>query len=373
MCWSSSATIALSPTVKCTRVPDAIEHAAGDAADAECRHVVEPVGLALEDRLGRQQSAAHRWADALAEIAGGEPGGISGDEGVIALHDLDAAAQVVAVTGRVVLRPRREATFEQCRQIRPVLANILPPAFHALGNRTDADVQPAVLLRHVPRVPRQPLLAEPQMTVRILPVVLDLMLERDELQLARAWIELAEQLAIHRAARPPGSNQIAAAVSVVDGETTARLGRDVAHVVLLDRRPRALEQPGVELEAPDGMLHARDRQVPAPVVHAQPREGQQPVRVGAQLDLEIAYHLRRDPAGTQLQSWKALAIEHQNVDARPPQLPGGGRAGGAAADDQHIAAAHRPLTDDTGTRGSTGCRYSRPGRIPPGTAAVYRW
>src|SRR5580658_7374632 len=102
MCRSSSAVIARSPPVKCARVSDAVEHAAGDAADAESGHVLEPVGPAGEDRLGRKRTAA------FAEIPRGEPRGVSGNEGVVAVYHVDATSQVVAVAGGVVVRARGE-------------------------------------------------------------------------------------------------------------------------------------------------------------------------------------------------------------------------------------------------------------------------
>src|ERR1700747_2207240 len=112
MCRSSSPWGARPPPVKHAAVPDAIEHAAGDAADAEPGHVLEPVRLARENRLGRQQPAADRRPYALTEITRGEPGGIPGDEGIVAAYDIHAAAQVVAVAARVIARARGEAAAE---------------------------------------------------------------------------------------------------------------------------------------------------------------------------------------------------------------------------------------------------------------------
>src|SRR2546430_12648462 len=42
--------------------------------------------------------------------------------------------------------------------------------------------------------------------------------------------------------------------------------------ISLERRARALQQPGVEFEAADGMLHARHRKVQPSEVHPQARE-----------------------------------------------------------------------------------------------------
>src|SRR6516162_1198129 len=84
------------------------EHTACDAADAQARHIPELVGLVSEDRARCAQPAADRRSDTLAEIARGEPGRIAGDEGVVAAHDLDLAAEVIAEAARVVVRARSE-------------------------------------------------------------------------------------------------------------------------------------------------------------------------------------------------------------------------------------------------------------------------
>src|SRR5580658_3639846 len=237
-----------SPPREGAAVRNALEHAAGDAADRKAGDVVEPVNAALEDRLGRPQSAADGRSDALAQIARGQAGSIPGNEGIVAPDHRHLAAQKVAVAGRVILRPGREATAEHGGEAPPVLADVLAALLHARGDAADADIQPAALLGHVPRVTGQPVLEEPQVAVRILPVVLDLVFQRDNLQLAGARIQLAEQLAVDRTAGAARADQIAAAVRAVDDIAVA-VGADVAHVVLLQRSARTLEQPGVELDA----------------------------------------------------------------------------------------------------------------------------
>src|SRR6202034_1162216 len=201
----------------CTeRVRGAREHAAGDAADAEAGHVIEPVGRAIDDRRRRAQAAADRRTYALAQVAGRQSRGIPGDEGVVAPHDLDLAAQIVAVAGRIVVRAAGESAAQALGEPRPVLLDPRAVASHARSDRADADVQPAVLLGHVPGIARQFVLAEPQVAVRVLPVVLDLVLERHDLQLVRARVRLAEQVAVHRAARAAGADQVTAAIRAVD-------------------------------------------------------------------------------------------------------------------------------------------------------------
>src|SRR5207253_2028946 len=219
------------------------EHTAADAHHAGAAHIIEPIGLAGGDRRRRAQAAAHRRADALAPIASRESGRIAGDEGVVAAHDFDAAAQVVAVAGRLVAGAGSKASLERRREVRPVRPDVLPAALHALGDAAHPDVEPAVLLRHVPRVTGQSLLEEPQVTVAIPPVVLELVLQRDDLQLARSRVQVAEERTVHRTARAAGADQPAAAEGVVDDEARA-VGGDVTHVVLLERRARALEPAG---------------------------------------------------------------------------------------------------------------------------------
>src|ERR1700724_2077329 len=105
-----------------------------------------------------------------------------------------------------------------------------------------------------------PVIEDITQAVGNLAVVLDLVLERDDLQLAGSRVQLAEQRAIHRAARTAGADQPAAAERVVYDEAVPVAG-DAPHVVLLERRARALQQPGVEFEAADRVLHARYRNV----------------------------------------------------------------------------------------------------------------
>src|SRR3984893_5408778 len=320
---------------KHTGASRAPEHAARDTADARTAHVLEPVRLTRDNGLRRAQPAADRRSNALPQVAGREPGGIPGDEGVVAPYHVHAPAQVVAVAARIVAGARRQAALQHRGQMRPVLADVLAAALQAFGDPADTDIEPALLLGHVPGVTGKPVSEEPQVAVGVLPVVLDLVLEGDDLQLAASRVQLAEQRAIHRAARTAGADQPAAAERVVYDKAVPVAG-DAPHVVLLERRARALQQPGVEFEAADGVWHARYRNVQPSQVHPQARESQQAVRIGFQVHIEIAHHLGRDPAGAQLQARKALAIEHQDVHARAPQLPGGGRPRGAPTADQDV-------------------------------------
>src|SRR5256885_3555880 len=89
-----------------------------------------------------------------------------------------------------------------------------------------------------------------------------------------------------RAARP---DQPAAAKRVVYDKAVA-LARDAPHVVLLERRARALQQPGVEFEAADGVLHARDRNLQPSEVHPPAPEGPQAVRISLPGHNPLAQH-----------------------------------------------------------------------------------
>src|SRR6185312_7408939 len=321
-----------------TRAPG--EHAARNAADAQAAGIAQAIRRAVEDSLRGAQAAAHGRADALAQVAGGKPGGIAGDESVVAPHDLDAAAQVVAVAGRLVARTGGQGAVELGGEVRPMRADILAAALHALGQRAHPDVEPAVLLGHVPRIARQAVLEEPQVAVRVTPVVFDLVLQRHDLPLAGARIQIAEQFAIYRAARATGADQVAAVVLIVDQVAPTGGGVDVAHVVLLDRGTGALQQPGIELEAADRVLHAAYRYAHPAELHAQARKRQQPVRIGRQVDLQLLHHLGRHPAGAQLDAREALAIEHQHVHTGGLELPGGARSRRTATDDEYVTAAH---------------------------------
>src|SRR5579863_3454544 len=327
------------PPIGAERPRSACQHAASDARDTHAGHVVELVRCPRQNRLGGAQAAADRRSDAFAQVAARKPGRIPRDEGVVAPHDIDAPAQVIAVTRWIVVRTAGEAAAELLGEVRPMGLDVLSGVLDAPGEAADADVEPAALFRHVPGVTGESLVAEPQVAVGILPRVLDLVLERHDLQLMRARVRLLEKTAIDGAARAARADEIAAAILAVDDEPIA-VGEDFANVVLLDGHPGALQEPGVELEAADGVLHARHRQAEASVVHAQPRESEQAMRVGVEVHLELAHHLGRDPAGAQLQSRKALAIEQQHLGAGALQAPGGARARGTPADDQYLARAH---------------------------------
>src|SRR4029077_2872745 len=151
MCGSSAGR-ALAAPGKHPGAGCAPEHTAGNAHHACAAHIVQPVGLALDDGLRCAHAAAHGRPDALAQIAGRESGRIPGDEGVVAAYHVDAAAQAVAVAGRIVAGVGRAPAFERRREVCPVRPDVLPAAFDPVGDAAHADVEPALLLGHVPRV-----------------------------------------------------------------------------------------------------------------------------------------------------------------------------------------------------------------------------
>src|SRR3984893_13200681 len=146
----SSAGRTRTPPGKHTGASRAPEHTARDTADARTGHVLEPVRLTLENGLRRAQPAADRRSNALTQVAGRQPGGVPGDEGVVAAYHVHAPAQVVAVPDRIVVGARREAAPQHRGQMRPVLPDVVAAAFHALGDPADTDIEPAMLLGHVP-------------------------------------------------------------------------------------------------------------------------------------------------------------------------------------------------------------------------------
>src|SRR5260370_1212151 len=97
----------LTPPGKHTGASRAPEHTARDAADARAGHVLEPVRLTRDDGLRCAQPAADRRSDALTQVAGREPRGVPGDEGVVAADHGHAPAQVVAVAAGIVVGARR--------------------------------------------------------------------------------------------------------------------------------------------------------------------------------------------------------------------------------------------------------------------------
>src|SRR5580704_19726416 len=96
--------------------------------------------------------AADGRTNALTHIAGRKPGGITGDECIADARDLHMAAQVVAVTHRLVVRTLGELAIELCNEIVPVLTDVDTAALDALGHTADTDIQVAIGLGYVPGI-----------------------------------------------------------------------------------------------------------------------------------------------------------------------------------------------------------------------------
>ena len=96
----------------------------------------------------------------------------------------------------------------------------------------------------------------------------------------------------------------------------------------------------VELETPDGVLHARDPQMQPLEMDVQPVECQEPVRVGRDVHLQVVDDLGRNPPSAQLQPREVLFVEHQDIDTPLLQMPRGRRPSRPAADYQNVTSSH---------------------------------
>ena len=146
---------------------------------------------------------------------------------------------------------------------------------------------------------------------------------------------IAKERAVHGAARAAGADQVAAAKDVVDDQTLA-IARITRTLWRSDLARRALEQPGVELEAPDRVLHAGHREAAAPEVHLHALEREEAVRVRGHVHLEVPHHLGRDPAGAELEARESFLVEHEHVGAARAEPPRRRLSPRSAADDQHV-------------------------------------
>jgi hypothetical protein len=79
---------------------------------------------------------------------------------------------------------------------------------------------------------------------------------------------------MHGTARPAGANEPPGSVGVVD-DVPAVLLPDLPNPVGNDGRPRSPQQPGIELQAPDGVLHRAKVEAQALDPNPQGVEGQE--------------------------------------------------------------------------------------------------
>ena len=183
------------------------------------------------------------------------------------------------------------------------------------------------------------MLEEPQVTIRILPVMGKLEFERHCLQVAISLQHMTEQRAAHRARCSGGADQVTAAEGSVD-HITVSVRANLLDSVLHELGAGVLQQPSIELEAPDGMLNARQRHVQSQHVPMNAPEAQEPEGVGLDLEPQITDDLRRYPARTEFVAREALLVEHQNVRAGGFQTLGGCGTGGTTADDYDLGVSH---------------------------------
>jgi hypothetical protein len=176
------------------------------------------------------------------------------------------------------------------------------------------------------------------MAVRVPPIVWELQFERCRLQAAGARHRRFEQNAAHRAGCPCRTDEVAASKRIVQ-HVVVTDALYVPDVVPNHRGSRALEEPGVEFEAPDGMLHARNGQMQAADMPMQPPEAQEAVGVAGDVQPpQIPHDLGSNPAGAKLLPRKLLFVEDENINARRPQPGCRGGARRAAADDDDLGA-----------------------------------
>src|SRR5580700_971296 len=177
------------------------------------------------------------------------------------------------------------------------------------------------------------------MAVWVLPVAGKLQLERRRLERAGSRQRPAEQRSAHRTGRTGSTDEVPTAEDPVDHIIIA-VCANIFDGVLHEFGARALEEPGVELEASDGVLYARHREARAPKVKMKPPESEEAVGIGAGFELQIRHDLRRDPARAQFVPRKAFLVEHEHFRAGSFQALRRRGAGGTAANHDDLDASH---------------------------------
>src|SRR5579863_538833 len=127
------------------------------AAETRARHVLELVWRPIQDSAGRADSTADGRPDSLSHIPRRKARRVAGDECIAMAHDIHTSSQIVAVSRGIVRSARGELLAEHARESRPVVLYIAALRLHALGHATDPDVQPAILLGHIPGIAGEPL------------------------------------------------------------------------------------------------------------------------------------------------------------------------------------------------------------------------
>src|ERR1700693_5179370 len=128
------------------------------------------------------------------------------------------------------------------------------------------------------------------MAVRVPPIVRELQFERCRLQAASARHRRFEQNPAPRAGCAARADEVAAAKRIVQHVVFA-VARNVPDVVADYRGSRALEEPRVELEAPDGMLHTWNGQMQPANMPMQPPEAQEAVGISGDVQPQVPHDL----------------------------------------------------------------------------------
>src|ERR1700722_592601 len=252
---------------------------------------------------------------------------------------LDRSAQVIAVAGGLERNANAEAPLQPRRQSSPVQPDVLATLLQALRHAADADIKPAASLGYVPAVAGKTILQKPQVAVAVAPLVGKFQFERHGLQRAHPGQRLSKQASMHRTGGAAGADQVAAAKLLID-DVVAAVAANVPDVMQQQPRAGLLQQPGIEFNPADRMLHAGDRQVQALQMPVQAAKAQETVRIAGRIQADIAHHFRRDPAGTQFEPGKDLLVEHQHIRPALLQAPGCRGAGRSAAHYDDVAGVH---------------------------------
>src|SRR5882757_10552583 len=195
------------------------------------------------------------------------------------------------------------------------------------------------------------------MAIGIAPIVGEFQLQGHCLQGASARHRSIEKSAPHRTRRAARADEITAAEHTVHYKIVA-VPSDVSDAMLYDLGAGALEQPGVELDPSNGMLHTGQRHTQTAQVPVQPPEAQETMRILGDFQPQIAHHLGCDPTGAQLQPREALPVEHDHVVPRRFQTTRRCRPCRTAADDDGVDATHRGATHRSAAA-QLGYMYSR--------------
>jgi hypothetical protein len=108
----------------------------------------------------------------------------------------------------------------------------------------------------------------------------------------------------------------------------------------LDCSAAALEQPLVKLIPADGILMDLELYVSMGDMEVKSIKPLQAQRIRLDIDLQVSDDLGRNPPRTELLPGELLLVQDQARDAVPAQLPGAGRAGRPAADDDDLCINH---------------------------------